>query len=67
MKVPKRLKIYQGVLHCHEGSTGGAIEYLKAQQEKLDWPDGTDICLIRRDALQKMYDEIEHLRYLVFS
>lgn len=62
MKAPSELIIYAGRLRRTDGST--AAPYLKEWMERLGIRNGRAVCIISRDDLQKLFDEIEFLKSL---
>lgn len=64
MRAPNELTITNGELF-KDGMREAAETYLGAQQEKLGWPNGSRVCVIRREDLQKLCDEIEYIRSMM--
>lgn len=56
MKAPDRLRLYDGELACD--MRPGAKKYLRAWMKKRGIEDGEPVCVIRRDDLQRLYDEL---------
>jgi len=62
MKAPNKLMIERGHIRMQTGEDAAA--YLKESQKTLKTPDGTPVCVIVRDKLQGMYDELEYYKTL---
>ena len=61
MKAPDKLRLdAQGQLYIDNGNHCSALpdEYLAAWAKKRGMTDGEPVCVIRRDDLQRMYDEL---------
>jgi hypothetical protein len=56
MKAPDKLRLYDGELACD--SRPDAQTYLRAWMKERKMQDGEAVCLIRRDDLQRLYDEL---------
>ena len=65
MKAPKRLTITNGRIRMIDRSS--TSKYLAAWQKIHKVPNRTDVCVIRQDALQEMYNEIQYLRTMFAS
>ena len=59
MKAPDRLMIVDGRLNCRQGS---AQKYLLDWMQKRGLPDGTPVCVLTRDDLQRLLDELDLAR-----
>lgn len=58
MTAPDRLRIVAGVIRDPKGRKGDPRRYLASWQKKLKHEDGAPVCVIARDDLQKLLDDL---------
>ena len=61
MSAPRELVVNKGKVTRKAGNTA---KYIAAWQRKRQIADGTHVCIIDSDTLQKLYNELEFLRQI---